>query len=195
MSAFQNFELARVTAKGGTTSLTNSGLGLGLGTGSVVGISDLGFGLKGFIPQQLITTDSSAYGPTRLYLREAFDTSYLRQKTLQGVPARINSPFRLVTNAGDKLSRVNYTCGGYSNQGSRPQNRGLKQLWGSTKFECDGTGIEAANCNTKYVYDGSDYTAFLRNRSYNKTYNLPTNGGNAYNTSQTAIRHIKRGLH
>ena len=157
--------------------------------------SSLGGGLKGFIPQPLITTDSSAYGPTRLYLREAFDTSYLRQTTIQGVPASINSPFRLVTNAGDKLSRVNYNCGGTSIQGSRPQNRGLKQLWGSNKSQCDGTGIEPANCNTKYVYDGSDYTAFLRNRTYNKTYNLPTNGGNAYNTSQTTIRHVRRGIH
>jgi hypothetical protein len=185
MSAFQ------ITAIGGTSTLTNSGLV----DDNIIGISNLGFGLKGFIPQQLITTDASAYGPTRLYLREAFDTSYLRQKTLQGVPARINSPFRLVTNAGDKLSRVNYTCGGYSNQGSRPQNRGLKRLWGSTQFACDGSGIEAANCNTKYVYDGSDYTAFLKNRSYNKTYNLPTNGGNAYNTSQSVIRHVKRGIY
>jgi hypothetical protein len=156
--------------------------------------NSLGGGVKGFIPQQLITTDTSVYGPTRLYLREAFDTSYLRQQTLQGVPAKINSPFRLVTNAGDKLSRVNYNCGGSSIQGSRPQNRGLKRLWGSNNSHCDGTGIEAANCNTKYVYDGSDYTAFLRNKSVNKTYNLPSNGGDFYSTSQTAIRHVKRGI-
>lgn len=195
MSAFQNLELSQMTAMGGTSNLTNTGLGMGLGLDRAGAISDLGFGLKGFIPQQLITTDASVYGPTRLYLRESFDTSYLRQKTLQGVPAKINSPFRLVTNAGDKLSRQNYTCGGYSNQGSRPQNRGLRRLWGSTQFNCDGTGVEAANCNTKYVYDSSDYTAYMRNRSYNKTYNLPTNGGNASNTSQTSIRHAKRGLH
>jgi len=155
----------------------------------------LGGGLKGFVAQPLATTDTSANGPTRLYLREAFDTSYLRQKTLQGVPARINSSFRLVTNAGDKLSRVNYTCGGHSIQGSRPQNKGLKRLWGSIKSQCDGTGIEPANCNTKYVYDSSDYTSFLRNKSHNKTYNLPTNGGNDYSTSQSTIRHVRRGIH
>jgi len=157
--------------------------------------NSLGGGIRGFVPQELITTDTSAYGPTRLYLREAFNTSYLRQQTLQGVPASINSPFRLVTNAGDKLSRINYSCGGTTIQGSRPQNRGLKQLWGSSKSHCDGTGIEPSNCNTKYVYDGSDYTAFLRNQAYNKTYNLPSNGGNFYSTSQSTIRHVKRGIH
>ena len=170
-----------------TSPQTNNGLSV-----PVINNSDLGFGLKGFIPQALVTTDNTEYGETRLYLREAFNTSYLREKTIQGVPARINSPFRLANNIGDKLSRQNYSCGGTPSQGSRPQNRGLKMLWGNIHSNCDGTGIEAANCNPKWVYDSSVYTDYLKKRAYNKTYNLPTNGGNQYNTSQVAIRHSKR---
>ena len=164
----------------------------GVNKDDTIGISGLGYGLKGFVAQSLVTTDNTEYGETRLYLREAFDTSYLRQKTTQGVPARINSPFRLVNNAGDKLSRQNYSCGGTPSQGSRPQNHGLKMLWGNIHFNCDGTGIEASNCNTKWVYDSSDYTNYLKKRAYNKTYNILTNGGDQSHTSQVAIRHSKR---
>ena len=118
MSSFQ-FQLRT----GDTSPYTNNGLT------SNIPPSSLGYGYQGYVPPALVTTDSSAYGPTRLYLREAFDTSYLRETTTQGIPARINSPFRLVTNAGDKLSRQNYSCGGTSIHHSIPRNYGLKQLW------------------------------------------------------------------
>ena len=157
------------------------------------GNSALGGGLPGFIPPSLITTDNyDEFAQTRFYLREAINTKYARQVTNYGTKAAANSPFRLATNAGDPLSRKNYSCGGTAIQVSRPRNHGLRNLYGSINSFCDGSGIEASTCNVKYVYDSSDYTRFKKSIAANKVYNLQSNGGDEYHTSQVAIRAIRR---
>jgi len=157
------------------------------------GNSVLGGGLPGFIPPSVITTDNyDEFAQMRFYLRESLNTNYLRQKTNYGTKAAANTPFRLSTNAGDPLSRRNYSCGGVSIQASRPRNHGLKNLYGSINSLCDGSGVEPSACNVRYVYDSSDYTRFKRSIAANKVYNLASNGGDQYNTSQVSIRAIRR---
>jgi hypothetical protein len=78
---------------------------------------------------------------------------------------------------------------------------GLKLRFGSVSNSCSGTlysanqiapSVPSATCNVKYVYDSSDYTTYLKQKSLNKNYNDSTFGGNASNASQSAIRAIKR---
>lgn len=153
----------------------------------------LGGGIPGFIPPSVQTNDNTDENAiNRFYLREAFNTDFTRQTTLQGVPARINSSFRLANNAGDPLSRKYYSCGGScQTPQSRPQLRGLKRLFGHIQDLCDGTGIEPASCNVKYVYDSSDFTKYKKNLALNQTYNDLTYGG-SNNSSQVAFKSIKR---
>jgi hypothetical protein len=80
--------------------------------------------------------------------------------------------------------------------------KGLKQHFGSVSKSCTSgaiyssyqidPSIPAAACNTKYVYDSSDYTTYLKQKAVNKNYNDLSYGGNDSNTSQSAIRAIKR---
>ena len=153
----------------------------------------LGGGIQGFIAPAYITTNNNdEFAQTRYYLREAFNTSYLNQTSNQGIPARINTPFRLANNAGDKLSRKYYSCGGSSIQSSKPQQHGLRNLYGSIQSLCDNSGIEASNCNVKYVYDSSDYIKFKQMVASNKLYNILKNGGNDSQSQQVAFRAIRR---
>lgn len=155
--------------------------------------SRLGGSINGFIPNAVNTTDNyDEYARTRFYLREAYNTKYGTQKTIQGLQARINTPFRLANNAGDPLSRKYYSCGGTPAQIKRPQNNGLRGLYGNIQNLCDGTGIEPANCNIKFVYDSSDYIKYKKNNTMNKNYNDLSNGGNDYSSQQSALRRIRR---
>ena len=101
------------------------------------------------------------------------------------------------------LSRENYSCGGTCQSfQSRPGLKGLRQRFGSVQDTCVPsaaynslqliTNIPAAACNVKYVYDSSDYVTYLKQKAMNKNYNDRTYGGDDYNTSQSAIRHIRR---
>jgi hypothetical protein len=155
--------------------------------------SIIGGGIPGFIPQP--TQDSNnfdEYARIRFYLREAYNTKYGYQITNQGLPAKINSPFRLANNAGDPLSRKYYSCGGTPSQIKRPQNNGLKSLYGNINNLCDNSGVEASNCNGKFVYDSSDYIQYKKNNAINKNYNDLSNGGNDYSAQQSKYRSIRR---
>jgi hypothetical protein len=78
----------------------------------------------------------------------------------------------------------------------------LKQHLGSAQNSCVPsaaynslqliTNIPAAACNVKYVYDSSDYITYLKQRAVNKNYNDLSYGGDQSNTSQSAIRAIRR---
>jgi hypothetical protein len=88
---------------------------------------------------------------------------------------RVITPFRAVNNAGDFLSRKNYSCGGPNpTNASRP---GYKRNIGSMWSNCDNTGVPAASCNGKYVYDSSDYTRFRKEQAGNRNYNDLKFGG------------------
>ena len=70
----------------------------------------LGGGIKGIMPRAVGDTDNgNNFAVTRFTLREAWNTLYSRQLKNN---RRIITPFRAVNNAGDVLSRLNYSCGG-----------------------------------------------------------------------------------
>ena len=160
--------------------------------GKATGVS-LGGGIKGRMPQSTYTNyHDDDFAQTRFTLREAWNTTkYSGQDGI--INKRAITPFRAVNNAGDVLSRRNYSCGGTCQTfQSRPNMNGLKQRFGAIQNICDETLIPPSACNVKYVYDGSDYTTYLRQRAVNKNYNDRSFGGDDSSTSQSAIRAIKR---
>ena len=161
----------------------------GKATGGIV----LGGGIKGRMPQSDYTNyHDNEFAQTRFTLREAWNTTkYSGQNGLAN--SRIITPFRAVNNAGDVLSRLNYSCGGSCQTfQSRPNLKGLRGRFGAIQDICDETLIPPAACNVRYVYDSSDYTTFLKQQAVNRNYNDRSFGGDNYSTSQSAIRAIKR---
>ena len=102
-------------------------------------------------------------------------------------------PFRVVNNAGDFLSRQNYTSGG-SNQVNNIRRllNGYKVLGGGVQPQIDNTGISSATCNPKFVYDGSDYIHFKKLQAVNRNYNDYSFGGDDNLADQTALRRVRR---
>jgi hypothetical protein len=98
-----------------------------------------------------------------------------------------------VNNAGDYFSRQNYTSGGSNQVTSVKQSiaSGWRGLAGGVHANADSTGVPSATCNTKFVYDGSDYTRFRKQMAMNRNYNDAGFGG-ANNAAQSAIRAIRR---
>jgi hypothetical protein len=171
----------------------------------VVNPKNAGGAIKGWMPQQVQTTDKryTEFEQIRFTLKNAWNTSYQRQLLRNGLTRSITTPFRAVNNAGDLLSRENYACGGSCQSfQSRPGLRGLKNHLGSTSTACTSSAtysnlqlikdIPSATCNVKYVYDSSDYTTYLKQRAVVKNYNDLTFGGDTSNGSQSALRAIRR---
>jgi hypothetical protein len=161
----------------------------------------LGGGLPGLMPQPLVVHDNTdQFARTRFMLRDAWNTtSYSGSSN----PKRITTPFRAVNNAGDLLSRQNYSCGGTcQTPQSRPGLNGLRQHFGSTSVSCQPSvlwsslqvdpAVPSSTCNVKFVYDGSDYIKFKKDQAMNRNYNDRSFGGNDFKSSQSAIRHSKR---
>jgi hypothetical protein len=161
----------------------------------------LGGGLRGIMPQPVVDHDNSHdFAKTRFFLRDAWNTS---SYSGSAYPKRIVGPFRAVNNAGDILSRQNYSCGGTCQSfQSRPGLSGLRQRFGSISNACTSSVTYSANqvnpnvpasaCNSKFVYDSSDYINFKKKQAVNKTYNDRSFGGDNYAAAQSAIRAIKR---
>lgn len=161
----------------------------------------LGQGLPGLMPQPIVKHDNSdTFARTRFTLRDAWNTTAYSGSSN---PKRIITPFRAVNNAGDLLSRENYSCGGTSQTPqSRPGLSGLRQRFGATSETCTSSvvwssiqlnsNIPSSTCNVKYVYDGSDYTRFKKDQAVNRNYNDRSFGGNEFSASQSAYRHVKR---
>lgn len=151
----------------------------------------LGGGINGFMPQHVMDQDyNDEIARTRFTLKDAWNTTYVSQL---GSNKRIVTPFRAVTNSGDILSRENYSCGGSCQTfQSRPGLKGLRGHFGAIYSKCDGSGVPPASCNVKYVYDGSDYTTYLKQRAINKNYNDRSFGGNDYSAQQSTVRAIRR---
>lgn len=161
----------------------------------------LGGGFRGRMPQPLVIHDNTNnFSQTRLTLREVWNTT---SKSGSSNPKRIITPFRAVNNAGDLLSRENYSCGGTcQTYQSRPNVKGLKHRFGSIGDSCQpsvlwslnqvDSNIPASACNTKFVYDSSDYIRYLKNQAVNKNYNDRSFGGNDSSAQQSNIRSIRR---
>jgi hypothetical protein len=159
-------------------------------------VISLGGGLKGRMTQSNINTIyDNEFSQTRYVLRDSWNTNNNNIKN-------IITPFRAINNAGDILSRQNYTCGGGSCQQENRTLKGLKNRFGNIKNTCIpsvyysssqlNNNIPSSTCNVKYVYDGSDYTKYLRQRSINKNYNNLSNGGDNNYGSQVTLKAIRR---
>lgn len=164
-----------------------------------------GMAIKGWMPQTTLKVDKNYpdYETIRFTLKDSWNTSYRRQLKANKVSQPINSSFRVVNNAGDLLSRLNYSCGGTcQTYQSRPGLHGLKQRFGAIQNTCIPSvvysslqllnDIPASACNVKYVYDSSDYTTYLKQKAVNKNYNDLTYGGDDYHSTQVASKAIRR---
>jgi len=161
----------------------------------------LGGGLRGIMPQSVMDHDNSHdFAKTRFFLRDSWNTSSVSGSAY---PKRMVGPFRAVNNAGDLLSRQNYSCGGTCQSfQSRPGLGGLKHRLGSISNACTTSvtysanqvnpNVPASSCNGKFVYDGSDYINFKKKQAINKTYNDRSFGGDNYAAAQSVIRAIRR---
>jgi hypothetical protein len=168
-------------------------------------IKSPGGAIQGWMPQQTQNVDKTypEFEQIRWTLKEAWNTKYRGQLRRNGLKQSITTPFRAVNNAGDLLSRDNYSCGGTcQTPQSRPGLHGLKTHFGSVQSSCIPSAtysslqllnnVPAAACNVKYVYDSSDYTTYLKQRAVNKNYNDYSYGGDDSNSSQSAQRAIRR---
>ena len=157
-------------------------------------VFSLGGGVNGISPKPISNgtmKGSSELETTRFSLRKAWNG--LAASERYGGQAPAATPFRVVNNAGDYLSRENYTSGG-SNQVTTAKSSitaSWRSLAGGVHSMNDGTGVPSATCNTKFVYDGSDYTKFRRQMAVNRNYNDSSFGG-ANNATQSIIRAIRR---
>jgi hypothetical protein len=171
----------------------------------VVRPSNSGGAIRGYMPQTTQNVDKRypEFEQIRFTLKNAWNTTYPSQLRRDGLKQPITTPFRAVNNAGDLLSRLNYSCGGTCQSfQSRPGLKGLRQRFGSVQDTCIPsatysnlqllTNIPASACNVKYVYDSSDYVTYLKQKAVNKNYNDLSYGGDQSNTSQSAIRAIRR---
>lgn len=164
-----------------------------------------GGAINGYMPQQTQLTDKryTEFEHIRFTLKNAWNTSYPSQLRRDNLTRPITTPFRAVNNAGDLLSRENFSCGGScQTPQSRPGLKGLKNHFGGVQTSCIPSAvysslqllnnIPAASCNVKYVYDSSDYVTYLKQKAVNKNYNDLTYGGDQSNASQSAQRAIRR---
>ena len=149
----------------------------------------LGGGIQGFMPKHnVLNNNLTNFDNVRINLRKGWNNNY---RIAPGCNKTRITPFRVVTNSGDLLSRNYYSCGGSSQVSqSRPGLFGLNL--GSIQENCDGSGVPPSTCNVKYVYDSSNYTTFLKQQAIYKNYNDLSNGGDNHNASQVKRRSIRR---
>lgn len=148
----------------------------------------LGGPFNGYSAKQTVIGHKSSEDATiRSILRRGWNTAQATG-TLTGNGgvqySRVITPFRAVNNSGDFLARHNYTCGGYAPGSNGYMGTVLSRRFGFTQ-NCDGTGIDAASCNPKFVADSSDYLRFKKQRAINVNYNDASNGG--YNNSNQSV--------
>jgi hypothetical protein len=206
MSSVGSFSQTATGRSGWTTGSAMGMLVPGLGSNIYVNNNPsngllLGGGFKGRMPQPLVDHDNSDdFAQTRFTLREAWNTTSYSGSSNK---SRIVTPFRAVNNAGDLLSRQNYSCGGTcQTPQSRPGLNGLRNHLGSTSNSCKADvfwsalqvnpSIPSSTCNGKFVYDGSDYIKFKKNQAVNRNYNDRSFGGNESSAQQSAYRAIRR---
>jgi len=171
----------------------------------VVNPKNSGGAINGYMPQTTQLTDKRypEYEHIRFTLKNAWNTTYPSQLRRDNLKRPITTPFRAVNNAGDLLSRENYSCGGTCQTfQSRPGLKGLRNHFGAVQSSCTPSAIysnlqllnniPAAACNVKFVYDSSDYVTYLKQKAVNKNYNDLTYGGDQSNASQSALRAIRR---
>ncbi len=137
-------------------------------------------------PQTVNSFKTCEDASVRTLLRRGWNTAYANG-TYNG-HKRVITPFRAVNNSGDFLARQNYVCGGPNPSYDGGKKPGYNM--GGMFSVCDGTGVPASACNTKFVADSSEYIRFRKQRAYNHVYNDVTMGG-FQNSSQSALRRVR----
>jgi hypothetical protein len=122
----------------------------------------------------------------RMVVREAFPTSSMFQDKRVLGNQWAQTPFRIVMNAGDLLSRRSAPGGSNQIKGSVGRNE--------PAFMSDGVQKgDGASGNARYVYDSSVYTKFKRLSAKTATYNKATFGG-SNNSAYVSIKAAGRFL-
>jgi hypothetical protein len=109
----------------------------------------------------------SGRASTRKILRDVWNS---KNVVGQNESKRKIGSFRAVMNAGDLLSRPNYSCGGPNPLQSLAFRFNSLTRRDNTRSNCDNSGIPPSSCNVKYVYDSSLFTRFKKESAYNKVY-------------------------
>jgi hypothetical protein len=181
------------TGKLGSLSQFVIGMGIPL-------MSSPGEGFRGRMPAPIIGHNNNhEFAQTRFILRDSWNTT---RHSGSSNRKRMVTPFRAVYNAGDLLCRENYSCGGTcQSYQSRPGLKGLSAHFGSNSNKCMPSvvwseaqldpSIPASTCNSKFVYDSSDYIRFKKNQALNKNYNDRSFGGNDSFATQSVVRRVR----
>jgi len=159
-----------------------------------------GGGIKGLMPNTIIGKENdAAYEMTRITLREVWNNSLpsvieKKDGTIVSLSSQTAcTPFRQKMNAGDPLSRPNYSCGGScQTPQSIPGIASIRNSIGAIYDRCDETRIPPSACNVKYVYDSSDYVTFLKNQATNRNYNDLSFGGDQSNATFQTVQAMRR---
>ena len=122
----------------------------------------------------------------RMILREVFPASSTFQNKQVLGNKWAQTPFRIVMNAGDLLSRK-------SVPGGSNQVKGAIGKYSPIYFSDSSHKGDGASGNSKYVYDSSVYTKFKRLSAKTATYNDVTFGG-SNNGAYVATRAARRFL-
>ena len=142
--------------------------------------------IKGIAPRRVVLQKATP-GTTSIITR-AWNGSYA-SGLVEGKKPAVGG-FRLANNAGDYLARQNYSCGGSTQtNASRP---GMGRLIGGVQDRCDGTKIPPSTCNTKFVYDSSDFTRFRKQQAVNRNRTDYSYGGDNSNSSYVALMRARR---
>jgi hypothetical protein len=128
------------------------------------------------VPKFRVVEGGNDRAMERNILRSVWNTNYSCNNN------RAIGGFRAVMNAGDYLSRVNSACGGPNQVTSRPGMMVMSTKDGVVGGPCDPNKPPIASTNVKYVYDSSDYTRYMKEKSVNEGYagNAPCKN-NKYN--------------
>lgn len=161
----------------------------------------LGNGIKGHQAKQFGHMDSGGErSANRRYLAKSFGNLY--NTGLGSSPALYNKnvlgPFRTAFSAGDIVTKnIETTNPKYGRESSQVNGNNLSRI----KGQADGTyqnGNAMYSGNSKFVYEGSDYTRYKKLAAINKTYNDTSHGGNgstgkgSFGWQQHAIRAVRR---
>ena len=150
-------------------------------------MSELGGGIQGISVRQTANSmRSSDSVMARKVLRGSWNNQLVGATLLDR--QRAIGPFRAVNNLGDYLNRQNYSCGG-PNQVNKDKPG---MVIGAVPQKCDGSGIQAASCNPKFVPDSSDYIKYRKLRAMSQTYNDNKFGGDQSNGSYVHLMAVRR---
>jgi hypothetical protein len=111
--------------------------------------------------------DSSIRSSTRSILRDVWNTN--NKNGVNNSNRKIGT-FRATMNAGDLLSRENYSCKGPNPLQSLFFRSSSVVGTDNVPNKCDNSGIPPSSCNVKFVYDSSDFIRFRKESEINKAY-------------------------